>query len=252
MGHMLTISNSIISNNRTSVEAYVSEPAGEPKGGLIVIHEVWGLVDHTKDVADRFAAEGYLVLVPDLLAETAMTPELATELQATLSDPEQRSKVQPKLRELMAPLHAPGFAERTLASLQACFEHLYAIPALAGRVAVSGFCFGGTYSFSLAVSEPRLRAAVPFYGHADLPVEQLRHIACPVLAFYGEKDAALVDKLPELTERMDEAGIGFASVVYPGTGHAFFNDTNAWTYDADASEDAWQRTLGFLAKSFAA
>ena len=62
MGHMLTISN-----NGTSVDAYVSEPEGQPKGGLIVIHEVWGLVDHTRDVADRFAAEGYLVLAPDLL-----------------------------------------------------------------------------------------------------------------------------------------------------------------------------------------
>lgn len=240
-----------ISNNGTSVDAYLSEPAGKPTGGLIVIHEVWGLVDHTRDVADRFAAEGYLVLAPDLLSGTGMTPELATELQSTLFDPEQRSKAQPKLREVMAPLHAPGFAERTVASLQACFEHLHAVPELGGRVAVTGFCFGGTYSFSLATREPRLRAAVPFYGHADLPLEQLRNIGCPVLAFYGEKDAALVDRLPELERLMDEAGVDFTPVVYPGTGHAFFNDTNAWTYDGVASEDAWQRTLGFLAKNLA-
>jgi carboxymethylenebutenolidase len=120
-----------ISNNGTAVGGYLSEPAGEPKDGLIVIHEVCALVDHTRDVADRFAAEGYLVLAPDLLSETAMTPELATELQATLFDPEQRNKVRPKLREVMAPLHAPGFADRTLSSLQACFEHLYAVPGLA-------------------------------------------------------------------------------------------------------------------------
>lgn len=246
MGHMLTISH-----NGTTLDAYVGEPAGRPKGGLIVIHEVWGLVGHTKDVADRFAAEGYLVLAPDLLAGTAMTPELAAELQVKLFDPEQRSIAQPKLREAMAPLHAPGFADRTLASLQACFEHLYAMPALAGRVAVSGFCFGGTYSFSLAAREP-LRAAVPFYGHADLPVERLGSITCPVLAFYGEKDAALVDKLPVLTEMMDRAGVDFTPVVYPGTGHAFFNDTNTWTYDADSARDAWTRTLSFLATNLAA
>lgn len=247
MGHMLTISN-----NGTTLDAYVSEPEGQPKGGVIVIHEVWGLVDHTRDVADRFAAEGYLVLAPNLLAGTAMTSDLAAELQVKLFDPEQRSEVQPKLREAMAPLRAPGFADRTLASLQACFEHLYAMPALAGRVAVSGFCFGGTYSFSLATREPRLRAAVPFYGHADLPVEQLGSITCPVLAFYGEKDAALVDKLPELTDVMDRAGVDFTPVVYPGTGHAFFNDTNTWTYDADAAGDAWTRTLSFLEKNLAA
>jgi carboxymethylenebutenolidase len=240
-----------IRNAGNAVECYLAEPEGEPKGGLIVIHEVWGLVEHTKDVADRFAAEGYLVLAPELLGDTAMTPELAAELQAKLFDPAQRSAIQPKLREVMAPLHAPGFADRTVASLQACFDHLFADPALAGRVAVTGFCFGGTYSFSLAAREPRLRAAVPFYGHADLPAEALRNIDCPVLAFYGEKDAALVDKLPELRDRMEAAGVDFTPVVYPGTGHAFFNDTNGWTYDAEAAEDAWQRTLAFLDKAFA-
>ncbi|WP_426997406.1 dienelactone hydrolase family protein [Pseudarthrobacter sp. N5] len=241
-----------IGNAETTVPAYVSEPAGQPKGALIVIHEVWGLVDHTRDVADRFAAEGYLVVAPNLLADTAMTPELAQELQATLIDPQQRSKVQPKLREVMAPLHAPGFAERTNAAVQACFEHLNGIPAVAGRVAVIGFCFGGSYSFSLATQVPRLRAAIPFYGHADFSDEQLRNISCPVLAFYGEKDKALTDKLPELEARMAAAGVDFNDVVYPGAGHAFFNDTNSWTYNADAAADAWNRTLAFLDANVAA
>lgn len=246
MGEMVQIGNS-----ETSVEAYLSEPAGKPKGGLVVIHEVWGLVDHTKDVADRFAAEGYVALAPNLLADTGMTPELAAELQSTLFDPEQRAKAQPQLRELMAPLRAPGFAEKTTAAVRACFEHLYDLAGTGGRVAVTGFCFGGTYSFSLAVHEPRLRAAVPFYGHADFSLEQLRGISCPVLAFYGKKDTALIDKLPGLERLMAEAGVDFTPVVYPGTGHAFFNDTNQWTYSEDASRDAWRRTLEFLEKNLA-
>lgn len=241
-----------IGNSETSVQAYVSEPAGQPKGALIVIHEVWGLVDHTRDVTDRFAAEGYLVVAPNLLADTAMTPELAKELQSALFDPQQRSKAQPKLREVMAPLHAPDFAARTNAAVQACFDHLNGIPAVAGRVAVTGFCFGGTYSFSLAMQEPRLRAAVPFYGHADFSDEKLRGITCPVLAFYGLNDKALTDKLPELEARMAAAGVDFNAVVYPGTGHAFFNDTNHWTYNADATADSWNRTLAFLDRNVAA
>ncbi|MFC0456162.1 dienelactone hydrolase family protein [Arthrobacter liuii] len=63
-----------LGNAETSVQAYVSEPAGTPKGGLLVVHEVWGLVGHTKDVADRFAAEGYLAVAPDLLSGAGGTP----------------------------------------------------------------------------------------------------------------------------------------------------------------------------------
>ncbi|MDQ6752434.1 MAG: dienelactone hydrolase family protein [Actinomycetota bacterium] len=221
--------------------------AGGIRGALIVVHEVWGLVAHTKDVADRFAAEGYLVIAPDLLAKDGPDPELAAELEEKLSDPQARSQIQPKLREAMAPLRAPGFAEKTLANMRASFDYLTRIPAVAGRIGVTGFCFGGTYAFSLAVHEPRLRAAVPFYGHADFDVEQLHRISCPVLTFYGDKDEALVSKLPELKDSMREAGVDFTAVVYPGAGHAFFNDTNGRTYREDAAADSWRKSLDFLA-----
>jgi carboxymethylenebutenolidase len=248
MGTMISIGETL--------PAYLSAPDGydpaspgrvPPKGALLVIHEVWGLVEHTKDVADRFAAEGYLVLAPDLLAKEGPDPELVAELQEKLADPQTRSEAQPKLREAMAPLRAPGFAEKTLASLRAGFDYLADLPDVAGRIGITGFCFGGTYSFSLAVHEPRLRAAVPFYGHADFSAEQLRGVSCPVLAFYGDRDEGLVSKLPELKDAMREAGVDFTAVVYPGAGHAFFNDTNRHTYRPDASSDSWQKTLDFLA-----
>src|ERR1035438_10734168 len=102
--------------------AYEAKPVGKPKGGLIVIHEVWGLVDHTKDVADRFAKAGYVVVAPDLLSETGITAELIGSLQEELFDPERRAKAQPKLRELMAPMQAPGFGEDTLMKLMPCYD----------------------------------------------------------------------------------------------------------------------------------
>jgi carboxymethylenebutenolidase len=161
-------------------------------------------------------------------------------------DPEQRSKVQPRLRHITSPLHSPEFADKAIAALRTCFDHLEGVPGLAGRVAVTGFCFGGGYSFALATKEPRLRAAVPFYGSSDFTVEELVRINCPVLAFYGEQDAALVDMLPELKRRMAAAKVDFHAVVYPGTGHAFFNDSTPVRYNADAAGDAWNRTLAFL------
>ena len=231
--------------------AYLSTPSGTASGAIILVHEVWGLVEHVKDVADRFAAEGYLVLAPDVLAGTGMTPEIAAELQLGLfnPDPRARNAAQPRLRELMAPIRAPQFAASALVSLRECFDYLVGQGGVGGRIGVVGFCFGGTQSFSLAVHEPRLRAAVPFYGHADFTLEQLRDIRCPVLAFYGERDTGLIEGLPALTRAMGDAGVDFRPQVYPDCGHAFFNDSNPFAYNADAAALAWPATLDFLAET---
>jgi carboxymethylenebutenolidase len=224
---------------------YVAEPAGEARGAVIVIHEVWGLTDHIKDICDRVAAEGYVALGPNLFSETNIEEMVSDELAESLFDPERRTAVQPQLRAIMAPIQAPDFAEGATGKLQVCYDYL--AEKVGHNVAVMGFCFGGTYSFQLAMTEPRLKAAVPFYGHAEFGVEQLRHISCPVLAFYGEQDERLVTQLPELKQAMKTAGVDFRPVVYPGCGHAFFNDSNKFAYNAEAAADAWQKTLDFLA-----
>ena len=146
-------------------------------------------------------------------------------------------------------MQAPGFGEKTAAKVRACFDYLFAQPGVEGRVGIMGFCFGGTYSFSLAVHEPRLKAAVPFYGHADFSVEELKQIHCPILAFYGERDENLMASLPELQEKMKAANVDFTVQVYENAGHAFFNDTNRFAYNKPAAEDAWPKALAFLAKN---
>jgi len=231
-----------------SFPAYRTRPDGKARGGLVVIHEVWGLVEHTRDIADRFAAEGYDVVAPDLLSDHGITEDLTAGLGEALFDPERRNEVQPTLRKLMAPLGNPDFAESTLQRIQACFDLLFDDTGVNGRVGITGFCFGGTYSFSLAVHEPRLKASVPFYGHADFDVAELKRITAPVLAFYGENDANLMKSLPDLTTRMADAGVDFTAKVYPDAGHAFFNDTNRFAYNESAATDAWGRTLAFLAE----
>jgi len=218
--------------------AYEIQPVGDAKGGLLVVHEVWGLTDHIKDVAERFAKEGYYVLAPDLISDTDIAKHVTPQLQKDLFDPEKRSAIQPKLRELMAPLQAPDFGAKTLAKVRSCFNYLYDQPATAKRVAITGYCFGGSYSYNLAVAEPRLKVAVPYYGHADQPADELSKIKCPILAFLGEKDERLMAALPDLKARMSEAGVDFTAQVYPDCGHAFFNDTNPFAYNAAAAKDA--------------
>jgi carboxymethylenebutenolidase len=136
-------------------------------------------------------------------------------------------------------MHDPEFGKLTTTRLRACFDYLYNLPQVNQKVAVIGFCFGGTYSYGLAVVEPRLKIALPFYGHSDQSVEELKNISCPIRAFYGQNDQALISSLDDLKSRMAEAGVDFAAKVYPDCGHAFFNDSNPAVYNQAAAVDAW-------------
>ncbi len=230
------------------VEAYRAEPVGPLKGALILIQEIWGLVDHIKDVSDRFAAQGYLVVSPDLLSSVGVTPEIGTELLAAMNHPDDavRNAAQPRLREAFSGTRSPEFAAGAVAKLVKVVDALEAEPGVDGRIAVLGFCFGGTYSFALAAADPRVKAVVPFYGSAPSP-EDIAKIHAPVLAFYGQHDERLIDALPEVEAAMSDAGVDFQRVVYPDAGHAFFNDTNVHAYNAADAADAWTRANAFLA-----
>jgi carboxymethylenebutenolidase len=219
----------------------------ENRPAVILIHEVWGLNDHIKSIADRFCGEGYMALAPDLLAGTDMEEVLDPGLQKVIFDKKKRLQHQTEIRRMWTPLKSPEFAKSTVEKLRICFQYLMAHQGV-DKVAVVGFCFGGTYSFNLAIAEPELTAAVPFYGHFDHSDEELEMIEAPIMAFYGEKDTNLVDKLPELEQRMKKAGKDFTYKVYPNCGHAFFNDTNDLTYNPQAAEDSWKLTLEFLNK----
>ena len=229
------------------VDAYRAEPDGPPKGGIIVIHEIWGLVPHITGIADRFAAAGYLAIAPDLLSDIGLSPEIGAELFELMNSPdeEERTAGQPQMRERTAPMHAPDFAAGALTKLRLIVDALEETPGIIGRIAVTGFCFGGTYSFALVADDDRVQAAIPFYGTAP-GADGISDIHCPILAFYGVEDLRLMDDLPRVTTQMAENEIPFEPVVYPDAGHAFFNDTNPRTYRASDAADAWAKTLAFL------
>jgi carboxymethylenebutenolidase len=235
-----------------ALAAYRAEPVGETRGALIVIHEIWGLVDHIKTVADRYAAEGYLVIAPDILSHGGVTPQVGAELVRLMfsGTEEERAAAQPVMRERMAPVNQPEYAAWAVASLKKVVDYIEQQPGVDGRIGVLGFCFGGSYSFALAAADSRIRGAVPFYGTPPETAD-LAHLDCPVLALYGESDERLMASLPDVTERMREAGVQFVSHVYEGAGHAFFNDTNKVMYRPEVAADAWDRSIEFLRATLA-
>lgn len=232
--------------------AYRAEPVGELRGALIVIHEIWGLVEHIKTVADRYAAEGYLVIAPDILSHGGVTPGVGAELARLMfsGSEEERAAAQPVMRERMAPVNQPEYAVWAVASLRKVVDYIEQQPGVDGRIGVLGFCFGGSYSFALAAADSRIRGAIPFYGTPPETAD-LAHLDCPVLALYGETDERLMASLPDVTERMREAGVQFVPHVYEGAGHAFFNDTNKLMYRPEVAADAWKRSIEFLRATIA-
>lgn len=227
-------------------DVYLARPEGDPVGALVLIHEIWGLVDHIRDVADRFAAEGYLVAAPDILSTIGLAPHLGAELFAITNgdDEEAKAEAQPRMREALSGMRAAHYADWALGALTAVVDHLDAEPGVDGRIGVVGFCFGGSYAFLLAASDERVRAVVPFYGAAPDPA-RISHIQAPVLALYGQHDPALIDALPGVRAEMTGAGVDFETVVYPDASHAFFNDASPRYRESDAA-DAWHRVLAFL------
>ena len=232
----------------TTPTYHVFPDDGAKHPGLIVIHEIWGMNDHIKDVANRFAEQGYSVVAPNLFHGMSFEGKADHTILDEMKNPETKDVAQKKMRELFAPIQAPEFAKTILDQLTECTNYLLADTSVSDNVGTLGFCWGGGYALAFAAHDARVKAVVSFYGQPLAP-EKIKDLACPVLSFFGEEDAALIASLPTLKEGMKEAGKDFTDVVYPKAGHAFFNDTNARMYNADAAEDAWKKTLEFLSKN---
>lgn len=209
------------------LSGYLSTPQhGDKFPAVIVIHENRGLNDHIRDVARRFAAEGFVALAPDLLSRKGGTGAMASP---------------DKARGALSTLPP----EDAIADLKAGLEYLDRhIKVRSGRFASVGFCWGGARSFMLAAESEQLQAAVVFYGSAP-PPDKLAHVGCPVLGLYGETDERITSRVPEVAEAMKQYGKQFEYKVYSSAGHAFFNDTSE-RYNPDAAKDAWKRSLEFL------
>ncbi|MBS1811885.1 MAG: dienelactone hydrolase family protein [Acidobacteria bacterium] len=204
------------------VHAYLARPANITSApALILIHEWWGLNPHIKEIADRFAAAGFITVAIDLY--DGVTTKDAAEAG-----------------KLMSSLD-PGEA---LAKLETVLDHLRSSSDVT-KVGVTGFCMGGVYTL-LTACNYQVEAAVPFYGIPD-ELSCIANLSCPVLFFGGEKDQWItVEKMNRLSEAFQQYGKDGEVKIYDGADHAFFNDTRPEVYNAEAAQDAWQRALTFF------
>lgn len=218
----------------------LAHPEEVPRPGVVVVPDVWGLSDHYRDVARRLAEEGFSALALDVYRKTGR-PELP-DLDAA----------QRWMRELPDPA--------VLETIQEGVDALAAHPAAEGRkVGVVGFCMGGKYALLAGCRCRGVSACAPFYGMLSEPPERDRarkpesaleavpDLACPLLGLYGEEDPMIpVEDVRELERRLPESGQPWEVKLYPGAGHAFFNDTREAMYRPEAARDAWSRLVPFL------
>ena len=190
---------------------------------LLVIPENRGLNPHIKDVARRFAAEGYLTLAVDLLSPLGGTPD-DEEKAAQLFSKINRSDPNP-----------------TVAAVAFLKKH----PEANGKVGAVGFCAGGEMANLLATASPELDAVVAYYGRAPA-MDKVPNIKAPLLEHYAEKDQGVNGTAAAFKEALEKNNKKFTAYTYPGTQHAFNNDTSKVRYNKEQADIAWGRTLAFL------
>jgi carboxymethylenebutenolidase len=209
--------------NGTKTSGYLATPASGKGPGVLVIQEWWGLVPHIKNVCDRFAAEGFTALAPDMYhGKTANEPDGAGKLFMALNI---------------------GQAEK---DLRGAAQYL-APQSSTKKLGVVGFCMGGQLSLFAATLNPSIGACVNFYGiHPNVKPDYSK-LSGPVLGLFAERDGFVTPKTAqEVDAAIKKAGKSSEIHIYPGVDHAFFNDDNKGAYNKAAADDAWRRTLAFF------
>ena len=210
-----------------SISGYEASPQQGGGPGVVVIQEWWGLVDHIKDVCDRFAAAGFVALAPDHYhGKTTKSPDEAGKLMMALRIDE---------------------AEK---ELEGAVDYLLKHDAVTSRrIGVVGFCMGGALALYTATKNAKVGACVVFYGGHPNVKPDLPNLHSPVLGLYAEKDGFVTPQsVRELESKLKALGKSFEVVIYRRADHAFFNDSRPAVYIEEAAADAWQRTIDFLHK----
>ena len=211
-------------SNGSAVDGYLAKPAGRGPA-VIVIQEWWGLVPHIEDVADRFAAAGFVALAPDLFHGT------------TAKSPDQASKLMMSLR-----------IDEAARDLAGAIDYTAALPEVtAPTVGTIGFCMGGALSLYAASKNREVGACVVFYGGHPNVKPDLAALQAPVLGIYAGKDTFVSPAVVSaLDEQLRALGKRHEFHTYPNADHAFFNDARPEVYDAASAKDAWARALAFF------
>ena len=216
------------------LRAWVVYPERKGKAGaVLLIHEIYGLSDWLRGVADQLAAEGFIAVAPDLISGLGPGGG-GTDSAASRDDVV-------KLVRALTPA-------MTSARLDAARAYAARIPAANGKVATMGFCWGGGKSFAYAAAQPPPAAAVVFYGVAP-DSEALTKVTAPVLAHYGSDDERVDATIEPARAALKKLGRSYETHIYEGAGHGFLR-AQALRDGANlrATQEAWPRTLAFLRK----
>jgi carboxymethylenebutenolidase len=222
-----------------TMKAYLCRPQGDgPFPAMLIVHEILGLTEHFEDLSCRFAAQGYVGLAPDLFWKIGPPPEF--------TDRASFMRFRSALDE-----------RQILDSMDAAVSYLRQLPSVDGaRIGIVGFCWGGSQALLEATHNPAIAACIDFYGgrmehetaehQPRSPMEAARDLHSPFLGLFGQEDQGIpVEQVQRLESVVRESGVPAEFHIYPGAGHAFFNDRHN-TYREHAAKDAWERVLHFL------
>lgn len=202
-------------------KAYVAMPDGNADAAVIVIQEWWGLNDHIKDIANRYAAEGFLAVAPDLYrGRIAANPNEASKMMHDLELKDGIDTIDNALRAVGEKYNVSHFG-------------------------ITGYCMGGTFALRAACELEGISAAAPFYG--DIPEESvLTKLKVPTIFISGTRDGWITpEKVATLEDAAERYELPIHSAKYDAD-HAFFNDTRPEVYDDAAAKDAWSLVIGFF------
>jgi carboxymethylenebutenolidase len=212
------------------VQCFIVFPEVKEKAtAVVLIHEIFGLSDWVRSVADQLAEAGYIAIAPDLLFGMAPGGGGTSEFAGRDAVTKAVSSLPP---------------DQVTSDLNAVTAYVSQLPACNGRVTAAGFCWGGGQSFRFAASHQDLKAAFVFYGTGPDQAESIARIQCPVYGFYGGNDARVTATVPKSAELMKAAGKTYEPTTYAGAGHGFMRageEPGATEANRTARDEAWKR-----------
>lgn len=219
-----------VKQGKREVNSFLAFPEVKDKAtAVVLIHEIFGLTDWVRGVADQLAEAGYITIAPDLLSGTGPSGGGTSELGGSDGVRKAISSLPP---------------DQITADLNAVVEYVSKLPACNGKVIVGGFCWGGSQSFRFATNNKDIRAALVFYGTGPVQESDIARINCPVYGFYGGNDARVTSTVSESANLMKKAGKTYEPVTYEGAGHGFMRAGEAPDASNDnknAHDQAWRR-----------
>lgn len=226
-----------IKHGNREVKCWVAYPESKEKAtAVVIIHEIFGLSDWMRGMADQLAEAGYIVIAPDLLTGSGPNGGGTESLGGA-------DGARGKIGSLPP--------DQITADLNAAVDYVKKLPACNGKVAVGGFCWGGTQTFRFVTNNKDVKAGFVFYGSGTDKPDELARIQVPVYGFYGGNDARVNATIPKSTDLMKTAGKTFEPVVYDGAGHGFMRageDPAGSSENKKAREDGWKRWKDLLKK----